>query len=161
MSTKISDIEKLSDQLARAYWIEDTMEGAITWKFLKTYETKHRDLIKKLSKESAGHRTLLKLLCIKIEGLDVEEASKGDLGLSFEFKNKLVEEILDEIMKYDKMALSIYKKLYNNTDKEFISSVWKGKDSEEYFQTILRIMNDEIEHVEALYPHVGKIERIK
>jgi hypothetical protein len=142
MSSEISDMAVLRDQLARAYWIETTMEGAIEWKFLKTYQPKHRELITKLSKESTGHRNLLKLICAKIKGLDIEKASKGDLGLSFDFKHKLVEEILDETMKYDKMALDIYKRLYENTDKKFLSSVWKGKNSDEYFQTILKIMKD-------------------
>jgi hypothetical protein len=160
MKIQIATIDELSSVLGRAYFVETQLELSIQWEAYMIVKNKYRDVLFTISHDSEIHKSLLKKMFDKIEGMDLAEALKEFVGKEFNPKNLHDEEILTEVMKYELLALDIYKRLHDFTSHDFIKKIWKGKDPKTYFKNLRWLMKQEERHIEILKPYSGQIERI-
>jgi|GEM_PF-3062734 len=159
---EIIELDELREMLWRANWIESQLELAVQWEAYAYISEKYRDIIFKITHESQGHRITLNRLCKKLDGIDLENYT-GITKIKepeLKFKHMTDQEMLSEIMKYENLALDIYKKLHFYSNRELIKKIWRGEEPEEYFKTLQQIIKDEERHICWLKPFVGKIERI-
>jgi len=160
MEIKIKDLDELSSILGRAYWVESQLELSTQWEAYMIVGEKYRDVLFSISHDSETHKSLLKKLFSKIEGLVLEEATKDFKGKEFDPKGLHDEEILTEILKMELLALDMYKRLRSHSDSDFIRKNWKGKNPNFYFNRLEWLIKEEKRHIELLKPYSGKIERI-
>ncbi len=134
---KISTADELISLFGKAYWVETQFELSTQWAaYISVKEQKYRDVIFKLSHDSEKHKMILEEFFSNIEGLDPEKALEN-AGLKqeeFDFKRKRDEEIVAELLRYEKLALDIYTKLYEYLDRDLIQEIWKGRDSEDFYE---------------------------
>jgi hypothetical protein len=160
MTIKISTIDELNSVLGRAYFVESQLELSIQWEAYMVVKNKYRDVLFTISHDSEIHKSMLKKMFAKIEGMDLEEALKEFKGKEFDPKGLHDEEILTEVMKKELLALDIYKRLHDFSSNDFIKIIWKGRDHETYFKNLKWLMKQEEKHIEILKPYSGQIERI-
>ena len=160
MKIQISTIDELSSILGRAYFVETQLELSIQWEAYMVVKNKYRDVLFTISHDSEIHKSLVKKMFDKIEGMDLEVALKEFVGKEFNPKGLHDEEILTEIMKKELLALDVYKRLHDYSSHDFIKKLWKGKSHETYFKNLKWLMKQEVRHFEILKPYSGQIERI-
>lgn len=160
MEIQIANIEELASILGRAYWIESEMELVIQWEAYMKLPEKFRDVLFRLSHDSATHKSYLKRLSSNLEKFDLNEATKSMQEKKFDFKGMLDEEIMSEILRYEILSLDLYEKLYQQSSMTFIYKIWKGEEPEDYFKMLYWLIEQEKEHIELVRPLTGKIERI-
>ncbi|MEF8836085.1 MAG: hypothetical protein V5A76_08020, partial [Candidatus Thermoplasmatota archaeon] len=146
--------------LARAYWIESEFENVVQWEAYASVDDKYKDLLFELSHESEGHKADLKELISNIKGLDfktVKEDSRARDKAQFEKQTKDVK-ILYEVYKNDKLAFDLYQKIHSNTSKELIKDVWEGLDSDEFFEILSNLIQEEKRHTARLKKYAQKFD---
>lgn len=161
MDIRIADIEELGQYLTRAYWIESEMEIVVQWEAYMVLPETYRDVLFRLSHDSAAHKTYLKRISSKLEGFDLEESIKKMSDRKFEFKGLIDEEIMAEILKFEYLSLDLYEKLYQHSSMKYIYKTWTCEDPEDYFKTLYWLIEQEKKHIELVKPLAGRIERIK
>ncbi len=156
----IEDIDELESLLARAYWIESEFEEVTQWEAYASVDDKYKDLLFELSHDSEGHKRELKSLISKLEGLDLETIKQNTRARdNVEFKKQTQDvEILYEVYKNDKLALDLYQKIHSKTSEEFIEEVWEGVDSDEFFETLSELIQDEKRHTAKLKQYAQKVD---
>lgn len=157
---EISNLEELESLLGRAYWVESQFELSGQWEAYMEVKDKYRDLLFKISHDSATHKSLLMRMFSNLEGLDIERATEGMKGKDFNFKHMTDEEILSLMLKYDMLLEDIYTKLHTHTNKDIIDYAWKGEKPEDYYNNLKWLANQEKAHVALLTKYTGKLERI-
>jgi hypothetical protein len=160
MKIQIATIDELSSVLGRAYFVESQLELSVQWEAYMIVKNKYRDVLFTISHDSEIHKSLLKKMFDKIEGMDLAEALKEFVGKEFDPKGLHDEEILTEVMKKELLALDVYKRLHDFTSHDFIKKIWKGRIHETYFKNLRWLMKQEERHIEILKPYSGQIERI-
>lgn len=160
MTIKISTIDELSSVLGRAYFVESQLELSIQWEAYMIVKNKYRDVLFTISHDSEIHKSMLKKMFDKIEGMDLDDALKEFKGKEFNPKGLHDEEILTEVMKKELLALDVYKRLHDYSNHDFIKKIWKGRHHETYFKNLKWLMKQEERHIKLLKPYSGKIERI-
>lgn len=69
------------------------------------------------------------------------------------------EEIFTQMLRYELLALDIYTKLHNLTNKEFLKKFWKGKNIDEYYNKLKWLIKEEERHRDLIKPLAGKVAR--
>ena len=164
MDGKICTFDQLKSFLARAYWLETKMEQAKDWyAFLEVKSDEAKQLLFQLTNDSDNHKVVLQKLISNIKDFDLEK-TLSDLALQNEpvnYKGKLDGEIFQDIYESEKKAFQLYTTLKDYTDGNLINSVWVGKRSEEFFETINWLISEEKKHMELVDPFsMGRLERI-
>jgi hypothetical protein len=160
VALKIDDVGELNQILARVYWVESQLELTLEWEAYIVVKDKYRDILFTISHDSAAHKTLVIKMGETLEGIDIEDAAKTLDEKKFDLRGRQDEEILTQILKYEKLALDLYTRLHSYSDGEFIKKLWKGENSDEYFKNLQWLMGQEQKHVALVKPYVGLIERI-
>ncbi len=134
----ISTIDELKLLLEKTYWIETKLENSSQWTaYIRVEDQKVRDVIYKISHDSEKHKTILKGIYSNIEGVDPEKAMKdAELDMEFDFKNKMDDVIIKELLKNETIALDMYSKLFTYADRKFIREIWNGDNYEMFFQQL-------------------------
>jgi putative immunity protein/bacteriocin len=164
MDGKISTFDQLKSFLARAYWLETKMEQAKDWyAFLEVKSDEAKQVLFQLTNDSDNHKVALQKLISNIKDFDLEK-TLTDLALQNEpvhYKGKRDGEIFQDIFESEKKAFQLYTTIKDYTDSNLIKSVWLGKRSEDFFETINWLINEEKKHMEIVDPFsMGRIERI-
>jgi hypothetical protein len=160
MAIKIKDFDELKSIFGRAYWVESKLELMVEWEAYMIVKDKYRDVLFTISHDSETHKSLLKKISSKIEGLNLEKITADYGGKDFNPKGLYDEEIINEILKLEMLALDIYTRLRSYSDRGFIKNIWKGKNPDYYFNKLEWLIKEEKKHIELLKPFTGKIERI-
>jgi hypothetical protein len=153
---------ELNSLLGRAYWIETQFELIIQWKAYNEVSEELRDVLFVLSHDSEKHKMILQQLCDNLEGINPQQVTK-DMAFDtrdFKFEGKLEEEIALHIQKNEYLALDIYKKIRDFSDKELIKTLWQGDNPVWFFQQLDFLIKEEQKHISMVQPYIGKIERI-
>ena len=164
MDGKISTFDQLKSFLARAYWLETKMEQAKDWyAFLEVKSDDAKQVLFQLTNDSDNHRMVLQRLISNIKDFDLEK-TLTDLALQNEqvnYKGKIDGEIFQDIFDSEKKAFQLYTTIKDYTDSNLIKSVWSGKRSEDFYETINWLISEEKKHMELVDPFsMGKLERI-
>ena len=93
----------------------------------------HRDLLFTIAHDSETHSILLKKLCKNIEGINLEKETEVLQPKDFDLSKLIDEEIFTQMLRYELLALDIYTKLHDLTNKEFLKKIWKGENIDEYY----------------------------
>jgi hypothetical protein len=157
MSIEINTLEELQTLFEKAYLIEYNFELTMEWDAYINAEEQNKHLLFTLAHDSEGHKTLIKELSKKIEGikLDKELDSKKP---QFDFSQMIDEAIFNQLIKYENLALDIYTRIHDLTNKEFIKKHWKGDDYNEYFNKFEWLMQEEKKHVKLIKDLIGEVE---
>jgi len=158
----ITTVEELTSLLGRAYWMETQLELSMQWESYVSVRDELRDVLFRISHDSEQHKLLVKKLWENLSDTSLEQIlSELHLkGKTFELKGKWDEEIINELMKNEHLAWDTYSKLFRYADREFLASIWKGDNSEEFFQRLSFLIKEEEKHITLLKPYSGKLERI-
>jgi len=158
---KITSLDELGMFLGRAYWLESEMEQIVQWEaYVRIVESEHHDILFQLSHDSASHRLAIEKLCSNLKGFDLDKVSKNIRPETFDFKNKQIDEMFGEILRYEFLAQDLYTKLKSFVCKDFIAEIWKGDDPVDYYKTLNMLVKAEGEHIELLQPFAGRVSRI-
>ena len=161
MAFKITAKSELFSLLGKAYWAESQLESSSQWEaYLVVKEQKHMDILFKISHDSEAHRSIIKLISNHLKGFDVEKAASKIKEETFNFRKMHAEEVMSEIMRYEKLVHDLYSKIYNHTSEDLIIKLWNKKSHEEYFKLMKWLVAQEEGHIKLLQPYAGQIERI-
>ena len=161
MDVKITDLSELCSLLGRLYWVESEMELMGQWDAYTEVGERYRDILFTLSHDSEKHKTRLENLFSKIDGCDTNTVLSRTEREKIELKGKREEEILQEVLKYDQLALDLYRRVHSSVQRPLIRERWNGDDPDEFFRTLKWLIEEEKRHVALLKEHVGKPERIR
>ena len=158
----ITTVEELTSLLGRAYWMETQLELSMQWESYVSVRDELRDVLFRISHDSEQHKLLVKNLWEQLSDTSLEQIlSELHLkGKTFELKGKWDEEIINELMKNEHLAWDTYSKLFRYVDREFLASIWKGDNSEDFFKRLEYLIKEEEKHIALLKPYSGKLERI-
>jgi rubrerythrin len=164
MEGNIDTQEVLNSFLARSYWLEIKMEQTKEWfAYLDVKSEDAKQVLFQITKDSDNHKHVLKKLFLNINDFNLENML-SELSLDVEnysFRNKINEEIFQEIFECEKKAYDLFTLIKEKTDKNLIKKVWKGKDPDEFFNTFSWLISEEKRHIELIQPYsLGSITRI-
>ena len=120
---------------------------------------KHRDLLFTIAHNSETHSIVLIELCSNIEGIDLNKENEAFDIKDFNLTKMIDEEIFTEMLRYELLALDIYSKLNNLTNKEFLKKIWKGKNIDEYYNKLKWLVKKEERHRDLIKPLAGRVAR--
>jgi hypothetical protein len=149
--------------LGKAYWLESQFENIMQWQaYMSVKNDSYRNVLFQLSHDSEKHKGIILQLITHFDDVTAEtlEDHSGMVEKEFDLKGKWDEEIITELLKNEYLALDVYTKLHTYTDKDFIKKIWKGSDSELFFNQLEFLMNEEKKHINLLTPLAGRLERI-
>lgn len=159
MPVDISNKDELQLLFGKAFWIESILELALQWEAYMTMGEKHRDLLFTIAHDSETHSIVLRELCSNIEGLDLEKETESFEKKDFDLSKMIEEEIFTQMLRYELLALDIYTKLHNLTNKDFLTKIWKGENINEYFNKLKWLIKEEERHRDMLKPLAGRVAR--
>ncbi|HUV24528.1 MAG TPA: hypothetical protein VMW26_03770 [Methanomassiliicoccales archaeon] len=153
--------DELADILDKALQIETGFESTSIWEgYIEMKTTEMRDLLFTLSSESHEHTKMVERM---LEMIKIESGRKS-LPLQdrrFNFANMEEREILNQLLKYDKLALDLYIGIKESI-RESGSSIFVNEgDQDEFFSLLDHIIVDERKHVALINTLVGNLERIR
>jgi len=157
MSLEIKDIEELQTLFDKAYMIESNFELTMEWDAYINSEEDFKNLLFDLAHDSELHRKQILELSKKIEGINIKEEFDKKNPM-FDFSQMIDEAIFVKLIKYEKLALDLYTKIHNFTNKDFIKSHWNDDNYQEYFDKFNWLMEEEKKHIKLIRDLVGKIE---
>ncbi|NYT11414.1 MAG: hypothetical protein GKC03_02545 [Methanomassiliicoccales archaeon] len=157
----INSGDELADILNKALQIEMGFESTSIWEgYIEMKTTEMRDLLFTLSSESHEHTKLIEDI---LEMIKIESGRKS-LPLqdrNFHFSNMKDQEILNELLKYDRLALDIYNGIKEAIEESGSSTLLKEGHQDEFFSILDHLISDEKKHVALIERYVGNIERIR
>lgn len=159
MNIEIQDTEELQILFGKAYWIESNLELAIQWEAYMNMGEKHRDLLFTIAHDSEAHRMLLKRLCANIKGIDLEKEIIDNDTQEFNLSKMIDEEVFTAMLRYELLALDIYTKLHNLTNRAFLSKIWTGDSIDEYYNKLKWLIKEEERHCGLIKPLASKVAR--
>lgn len=153
--------DEVADILNKVLQIEIGFESTSIWEgYIEMKTEEMRDLLFTLSSESHEHTRMIENM---LEMINVESGMKS-LPLQdrrFNFSNMKDQEILNELLKYDRLALDIYTGIKEAIKESGSSSIVKEGNQDEFFSILDRLIADERKHVALINTYVGNIERIR
>jgi len=159
MTIEINDIDELQTLFEKAYLIESGFESLLIWDGYINVEEQNKNLLFTLAHDSEGHKNLIKELSTKIKGINLDEKLEDEKP-GFDFGNAIDEVIFAEIIKNERLALDLYTKIHDLTNKDFIKEYWKGDDYNEYFKTFKWLMEEEKKHINLINDLIGNVELV-
>lgn len=153
--------DELADILDKALQIEMGFESTSIWEgYIEMKTTEMRDLLFILSSESHEHTKMIEKM------LDMIKIESGRKSLplqdrKFNFSNMNDQEILNELLKYDKLVLDIYIGIKEAIMESDSPMIIKDGHQDELFSILDHLIVDERKHVVLIEGYVGNIERIR
>ena len=164
MIDKIDSIEELKTFLTKAYWLEVKLEQADQWiASLKVKNDESRNVLFRISRDSEKHKSVLKNIISNIPEFNIEKSLEElpEYIKKQDNREKLDEEIFQDLVKNEQIAFDLYSKLNDLTDDNLIKKIWTGNNPIDYFNQIKWLIEQEREHIKlAKSLAIGNIERI-
>jgi hypothetical protein len=146
-------LNNLREILEKLYWMETKLE------FLreksasfKIHNDDYLDVLFKISEDSSMHREILEFLISHIENIDLLwlRDKVGHIKTEFDFNGLSDNEIMKRIIEEEYKASMYYKKVFDETDRNFIKEVWKDEDYPTFFNKINFLVSEEKKHIDLL-----------
>ena len=164
MEDTINTVEELKTFLAKVYWLEVKLEQSDQWiASLKVKNEESRDILFKISRDSAKHKIVVKELISNIPDFNIDKYLEEipEYTRKQDNREKLDEEIFQELVRNENIALDLYTKIRDLTDDNLIKKIWIGSDPEDFFKKIKWLVDQEKEHTRLVKSlALGNIERI-
>ncbi len=160
---KITLRDEFFSLLGKAFWLETQFENSMQWQaYMNVKNDSYRSALFQISHDSEKHKGIILSLIIHFEGITPKtlEEYAGMKEKEFDLKGKWDEEIITELLKNEHLALDVYTKLYQHTDRELLQKIWKGENHNLFFIQLEYLMNEEKKHIKLLTPLAGKLERV-
>jgi hypothetical protein len=142
MAMEINDIGELQTLFDKAYLIESNFELTMEWDAYINSEEDFKNLLFSLAHDSELHRKQILDLSKKIEGIHIKEKFDKKNPM-FDFSQMIDEAMFVQLVKYEKLALDLYTKMHDLTNKDFIKSHWKDDNYQEYFDKFKWLIEEE------------------
>lgn len=157
MQVQINDIDELQTLFEKAYLIESNFELMMQWDAYLNAEEQNKNLLFTLSHDSEIHKKLVKELSTKIEGISLDKELDGTKP-QFDFGHMIDEAKFSQLIKYEELALDIYTKIHDLTNKDFLKEHWKGDDINEFYNKFKWLMEEEKKHAKLIRDLIGNME---
>jgi len=157
MPIDISNKEELQLLFGKALWMESKLELALQWEAYMNMGEKYRDLLFTIAHDSESHSIVLREICSNIEGLDLQKEIEVFDSKEFDLSKMIDEENFTQMLRYELLALDIYTKLNNLTNRKFLEKIWKGKNIDEYYNKLKWLVKEEERHRDLIKPLVGRV----
>lgn len=157
VEVEIEDIKEFGGLLKRLYELETILEMASKWEAYISSADRYKDLLFKISQDSERHKRMLEDLIMDIQTLNLDEVKEQVPERRFDYSDKTDQEIMNELLKYEKTALHAYKKLYEGINDEILSDFWTGEEGG-LRDTVEQIISDEKKHIQLVRKHSDSIE---
>ncbi|WP_407357024.1 hypothetical protein [Methanolobus sp. WCC5] len=137
------------------------MEQLGTWEARVEMMEENIDALEILSHDSDKHWSIIKKWMIKAN-IDIPEiAPRGLPRHVFDFEGLSKEEMFKTIMKYEILAMNVYKDI-KNTNSEVITELFPNeKDAFEFLKEIGQLIKDEEKHANICKQQIGGFAKIK
>ena len=114
--------------------------------------------LRTIFEEYEGYKKILS----NLDGFDIEkiEMDHTDSNDNYIFKHLDEDSIFKELIKNENFMIDIISRVIDHTDKDLIKSLWKGENSEDYFDTFKWLLDQEHYRINLLKPFTGTTERI-
>jgi len=153
--------DELLDILNKALQIEMEFESSSIWEgYIEIKTEEMRDLLFTLSSESHEHAQMLESM-EKMVKVETGRSSPPLQSRQFNFANMKDNEIMNQLLKYDKLALELYSGIRDSMGEEGSQPLIVPDQYESFMSMIDHLIADEKRHVEMLNTYVGNIERIR
>ncbi len=150
-------LEKL---LQKMYWIESEMEQLVTWEGRIELMNENIEALEILSHDSDKHGEIVKKWLIKGNIRVPEQAPSGLPKHIFDFNGLANEEIFNTIMKYEILAMNVYKDM-KKTDMEIITELFPDEnDSMDFIKDMDKLIKDEEKHANICKKQIGGFAKI-
>ncbi len=150
-------LEKL---LQKMYWIEAEMEQLGTWEARIEMMNENIEALEVLSHDSDRHGDIIKKWLLKSNINIPEEAPQGIPEHIFDFEGLANEEMFKNIMKYEILAMNVYKDI-RNTDPNIISEMIPDEnDAMEFIHDMEKLVKDEEKHANICKEQIGGFTKI-
>lgn len=159
MSIEINNIEELQTLFEKAYLIESNFELTMEWDAYINAEEQNKNLLFTLAHDSEGHKNLIKELSTKIEGINFDK-ELDPIKPQFDFSHMIDEAIFTQLIKYENLALDIYTRIHDLTNKEFIKNHWKGDNWSEFFSKFEWLIQEEKKHIMLIKDLIGDVKLV-
>lgn len=158
---EIGSGDELADILNKALQIEMEFESSSIWEgYIEMKTEEMRDLLFILSSESHQHAKMIERLLALTE-LESGRRSPPLQERRFHFANMKDSEIMNQLLKYDKLILDLYTGLKAVMENSDPSKIIKEGGLEEFISILDHLITDEKKHVVLIKGYVGTIERIR
>jgi hypothetical protein len=160
---KINTKDELINLLGRIYLMKSYIEPSIEWEAYRIIDKKEvRDTLFKILHDSNKHKNALKTILSNLDGFDIEriEMNQENSNDNYTFKHLDEDSIFKELIKNENFMIDVFSRIINHTDKDLIKSLWKGENSEDYFDTFQWLREQELYRINLLKPFTGTTERI-
>ncbi|PVX26981.1 MAG: hypothetical protein CW716_04620 [Candidatus Bathyarchaeum sp.] len=154
----ISTKEELQFLLHRAWEIEKKFESLSAWKGFVSVGQTFRSTVLTLARESYTHRLNLEKL---LKSLNLEATTNEIPDGVFDFTGMLDSEAIQKIVENDEIVKDLYTKIVETTDPKVVSELSGGKNTDFFYQTLKRMIEDETRHISMVKKTAGRIERIQ
>ncbi|MDG6243580.1 MAG: hypothetical protein QCH31_04195 [Methanolobus sp.] len=143
------------------YWIESEMEQLGTWEARVEMMDENIDALEILSHDSDKHWGIIKKWMIKAN-IDIPEIAPHGLPRHvFDFEGLSKEEMFKNIMKYEMLAMNVYKDI-KNANSDVIKELFPSeKDAFEFLTEIEQLIKEEQKHADICKKQIGGFAKIK
>lgn len=153
----ISTKEELQFMLHRGWEIEKKFESLAALEGFVSIKSDHRMTVLTLARDSNKHRLQLEKL---LTTLGLEAPTNEIPERAFDFTGMLEAEALAKIVENDEMARDLYKNLLENVDPKVVSALSGEENTDFFYQTLEKLVEDETKHIGMVRQVLGNITRI-
>ncbi|WP_245747893.1 hypothetical protein [Methanolobus profundi] len=156
----IKDKISLEKLLQRMYWIEAEMEQLGTWEARIEMMEDNVAALETLSHDSDQHGEIIKKWLIKGNINIPTEAPPGLPKHIFDFDGLASPEMFRIIMKYEILAMNVYKDM-SNTDPEIIKELLpEENDASDFLSDMEQLIKDESMHAGICKKQIGGFTKV-
>ena len=117
-----------------------------------------RSTVLTLARDSYTHRLNLEKL---LKSLNLEAPTNEIPDGVFDFTGMLDSEAIHKIVENDEIVKDLYTKIVESTDPKLVSDLSGEKNTDFFYQTLKRMIEDETRHISMVKKTSGHIERIQ
>lgn len=156
----IKDKVTLEKMLQRMYWIEAEMEQLGTWEARIEMMDENVAALETLSHDSDRHGDIMKKWLIKGKISIPDEAPPGLPKHIFDFDGLASQEMFKSIMKYEVLAMNVYKDM-KNTNHEVLKDLFSDEeDVTEFLADMEQLIKDEDMHANICKKQIGGFTKV-
>lgn len=155
--SELKDIREFEGLIKKVYDLEVLLEGAAKWEAYLTSKDRYKDMLFEISQDSERHRGMLEDLILDLETFDLDEIKEDISRREFDYAEMKDQEIMKELLNYEKTALHAYKKLQTIIDDRLVKEYWQGEE-DGLTEPIKELISDEKKHVELVRENANIIE---
>lgn len=159
----INSKNELLNLIEKIYLLKSQIEPTIEWEAYRIIDKKDvRDTLFKILHDTSRHKDALMSIMSNLDGINIDKIEMNSTfgNNHYNFKNLDEDSIFKELLKNEKFMLDIFSRMLNHTDKHLVHSLWKGENSEDYFDTFKWLIDQENYRINLLKPYTGTTERI-